>query len=105
MQDVTPRPTIPNIIKLSDDELDAVLRAELPLDPDLHDAFLRGVYAELTLCREIGPGVVYRVAREQQARLFRSPISDQNGVGRAGVGKYAKPTTFARAREHRGADA
>jgi hypothetical protein len=81
----------PDIIKLSDEELSAILRAALPLDPDLHDEFMRNVYAELATCREIGPGVVYRVAREQQAKLYR-PVSEDRTGTRQGTGKYSRPT-------------
>ena len=60
-------------LKLSDSELDAVMAAARPLDVSLRDAFLQQVASALQGCREIGPGVVYRVAAETQRRFFEPP--------------------------------
>jgi hypothetical protein len=56
-------------IKLSDAELDCVMAAARPLAVEMRDPFLRAVALELQGCREIGPGVVHQVGREQQ-RIF-----------------------------------
>jgi hypothetical protein len=56
-------------IRLTDDELSAVLAAARPLDVRMRDPFLRAVAHELQGCSEIGPGVVHQVCREQQ-RVF-----------------------------------
>jgi hypothetical protein len=77
------------VIRLSDSELDAIMSAAAPLDRDLRDPFLRAVADELARHETIGPGTVYRVAREQQGKFFRPPISDEHG-SRAGIGKYAR---------------
>jgi hypothetical protein len=77
------------VIRLSDSELDAIMSAAAPLDRDLRDPFLQAVAAELARCETIGAGTVYRVAREQQRKFFRPPISDEHGPNR-GIGKYAR---------------
>jgi hypothetical protein len=56
-------------LKLSDDEMAAILAAARPLSIELRDPFLRAVALELQGCREIGPGVVHQICREQQ-RVF-----------------------------------
>jgi hypothetical protein len=48
-------------LKLTDDELDAVLAAARPLDVGDRDAFLQAVAAALQSEGKIGPGVVRRV--------------------------------------------
>jgi hypothetical protein len=56
-------------LALSDSELDADLAAARPLPVECRDAFLQSVASALQGCREIGPGVVHQVCREQQ-RIF-----------------------------------
>jgi hypothetical protein len=71
-------------LRLSDDELTAVMAAARPLPVERRDAFLQEVAAELGHCNEIGPGVVHRVCAETQRRFFDPP-----DLGRAsGLGKY-----------------
>jgi hypothetical protein len=70
-------------IRLSDSELDAVMAAARPLPVDRRDAFLQAVAAELR-GREIGPGVVYRVAAQVQREFFDPPDLSRAG----GLGKY-----------------
>jgi hypothetical protein len=60
-------------IKLSDDELSAVLAAARPLPVDLRDPFLHAVAHELSGRAEVGPGVVHRVCRELQRQFFSPP--------------------------------
>src|SRR5262245_6851386 len=77
------RPSPMPIIRLSDDELSAVMAAARPLDPDLRDPFLRAVASALQGKAEIGPGVVARTCAELQRQFFDPP-----DLGRASVGKY-----------------
>ena len=60
-------------IRLSDDELDAVLAAARPLAVERRDAFLQQVATGLQACTEIGPGVVYRVVAATQRAFFNAP--------------------------------
>ena len=57
------------MVKLTDDELDAVMSAARPLQIDMRDAFLHAVAHELGGYQEVGPGIVHQVCREQQ-RIF-----------------------------------
>jgi hypothetical protein len=52
-------------LRLSDDELDAVMAAARPLARDQRDAFLHAVAHALS-GQEIGPGTVARTCRELQ---------------------------------------
>jgi hypothetical protein len=63
-------------IELSDDELSAVLSAARPLPSERRDEYLQAVAAALQNCREIGPGVVYRVVAEMQRAFFHPPVLD-----------------------------
>jgi hypothetical protein len=70
-------------IKLSDDELSAVMAAARPLAIERRDAFLQQVAASLQGCGEIGPGVVYRVVAETQRAFFDPPdLSRSRDVSR-----------------------
>jgi hypothetical protein len=60
-------------IKLSDDELNAVMAAARPLDVRVRDAFLQQVASELARCDEVGPGVVHRVCAAAQRAFFDAP--------------------------------
>jgi hypothetical protein len=75
-------------IKLTDDELTAVMAHARPLDPDLRDPFLRSVANALQGQAVIGPGVVARVCAEMQRQFFTPP---DLSVGAAGRGsKYRR---------------
>jgi hypothetical protein len=54
------------IVRLTDDELDAIMSAARPLEASRRDAFLQHVASSLKHCGELGPGVVYRVVAEVQ---------------------------------------
>jgi len=56
-----------------------------PLTPPDRDRFLPDVTAELECYREIGPGIVARVVRETQHKVFAPPI-----LGSKAVGKYGR---------------
>jgi hypothetical protein len=71
-------------IKLTDDELDAVMSAARPLAVERRDAFLQQVAAELR-GREIGPGLVHRVVAQVQREHFDPPVFGSNGEA-----KYSK---------------
>jgi hypothetical protein len=60
-------------IKLSDDELSAVMAAARPLDVRVRDAFLQQVADELARCDVVGPGNVARICREVQRQFFDPP--------------------------------
>jgi hypothetical protein len=72
-------------LKLTDDELDAVLAAARPLDVGDRDAFLQAVAAALQGAGEIGPGVVHRVCAELQRRFWDPP-----DLHAAGASKYRR---------------
>jgi hypothetical protein len=60
------------MLKLSDDEMDAILRAAGPIDVDRRGAFLEAVAGELAGRTEVGEGVVFRICRDLP-RAGRSP--------------------------------
>jgi hypothetical protein len=64
-------------VRLSDDELTAVMRAAQPIAIDQRDAFLRRVASELARCDEVGPGVVYRICTAAQKELMDYPIFEK----------------------------
>src|SRR5262245_36256880 len=73
-------------IRLSDSELNTVMRAAAVLNIADRDPFLRAV-AESLAGRELGDGIVARVCAEAQKRFWRPPELD----GRpAGLSKYAR---------------
>ena len=65
-------PMKPVPLALSDDQMDAVLLAAGPLDPDLRSDFLRDVAAALRGC-ELGDGAVARVCAGVQRRYLVPP--------------------------------
>jgi hypothetical protein len=61
-------------LKLSDAELDVVMRAAAPLPYHTRDAFLQQVASTLARYNgDLGPGVVFRVARDVQRIYFDAP--------------------------------
>jgi hypothetical protein len=60
-------------LALTDSELDQIMAAATPIDPDRRDSFLRAVASELARCPEVGPGSF------QFARLLRSRPSGVRG--------------------------
>jgi hypothetical protein len=61
---------IPEPLRLTDAELDAIFAAARPLDVGDRDGFLQEVARELASCGEIDPGVVHRVCAVVQRRFF-----------------------------------
>jgi hypothetical protein len=66
-------------IRLSDSELDAVMRAAGPLAVERRDAFLQQVASALQGCGEIGPGVVHRICSEAQRAHLDPPDLSADG--------------------------
>jgi hypothetical protein len=64
------------MLKLTDTELDIVLRAAKPLDVRARDAFLQEV-AGLAALPERGDGAVYRVVAEIQRRHWHPPYDSR----------------------------
>jgi hypothetical protein len=72
------QPAMPPL-KLSDEELTAVMQAAQPIAVDRRDAFLRQVAAALQSCGEVGPGIVHRVLVETQRVFFDPPDFARSG--------------------------
>lgn len=73
------------LLRLSDEELAAIMDAAGPLPYRVRDAFLQEVAGELSRCNgDIGPGTVFRVVREQQKKFFDAPTLDHGHS----AGKY-----------------
>jgi hypothetical protein len=68
-------------IRLTDDELDAVMSAAQPIAIERRDAFLQAVAAELR-GREVGPGLVHRVVAQVQREFFDPPLETRSGTGK-----------------------
>ena len=60
-------------LNLSDDELDQILAASMPLDRDRRAPFVEAVTAELATCPLLGPGVVHRAIVNQQRHFYDPP--------------------------------
>jgi hypothetical protein len=65
---------MPAPIALTDAQLDAVIRACAPLQPDVRASFLERV-AEYLRDREIGDGAVYLAIARAQKEFFDAPLS------------------------------
>jgi hypothetical protein len=61
------------VLRLTDAQLDAVLRAAQPLAPADRGAFLEALAQALAGYQEIGDGQLYVVIREVQRRHFDPP--------------------------------
>lgn len=64
-------------LKLTDDQLSAVMRAAAPLAQNVREDFLETLAARLCGLRELGNGVVFRVIREVQAEFWEPPRDEQ----------------------------
>jgi hypothetical protein len=73
-------------IRLTDEELAAILVAARPLPIDLRDPFLQAVAHALSGKKMIGPGVVHQVCREQQRVFMNGAWPDLSRA--AGTSKY-----------------
>jgi hypothetical protein len=69
-------------IRLTDDELSAVMAAARPLDVAQRDGFLLEVAASLQACDVVGPGTVHRICAETQRRFFDPPNLEHVGYSK-----------------------
>ena len=58
-------------VRLTDDELSAIMLACQPLAPEARDGFLQAVAQGLSSCAEVGPGSVHRAIVSGAARAFQ----------------------------------
>jgi hypothetical protein len=63
-------------LRLSDSQLDAIMRAAQPLPVHMRDGFLKAV-AERLRGQELGDGEVGRAIREVQSKFFDPPILER----------------------------
>jgi hypothetical protein len=70
-------------IRLTDSQVEQILRAAAPLAPEDRSAFLAYV-AEALHGKALGDGVDFRVTREIQERYFRPPEFAPGGSGKYG---------------------
>lgn len=66
------------MLRLSDEQIDALTRIAAPLSPTDRQSFLQDVARELN-GREIGPGILHRIAVECQRRYWSPPAIDGHG--------------------------
>ena len=69
-------------LKLSDDELNAILAAGDQIAVDRQGAFLERIAELLRGCAEIGPGAVNRAIRQAAAEYFDAPTLAEETRGR-----------------------
>ena len=69
-------------LRLTDDELTAVMSAAAPLDVAMRDVFLQQVATSLGGYREIGPGLVHRICAETQRQFFTPPDLTKTNVSK-----------------------
>ena len=66
-------------IRLSDDQMPAVLAASTPLPPDLRAAFLETCAREISALPMVGDGALHRVIMQVQRQYFDAPdLSDRH---------------------------
>ena len=77
-----PLPSRP--LRLSDDQLGAIMRLAAPLQPQCRDVFLRILAHELRDRRDVGDGELHRIAAEviKSYRLFDPPELDSGRMPR-----------------------
>jgi hypothetical protein len=64
-----------SLVRLTDQELDAVFESARVLPPRDRDLFLQLLAQELDKQQELGPGLIARIARDLQRSLFAPPLS------------------------------
>jgi hypothetical protein len=69
---------MPRPIALTDEQLDALMRAAQPIAPVNRSAFLQAVASALR-DREIGDGAVYLAICQAQRQLWRPPVLERAG--------------------------
>jgi hypothetical protein len=68
-------------IALTDEQMDAVMRAAAPLLPQDRSAFLEEVARELAVLPEVGNGSLHQVIARVQQRHFTPPSEHGNYAG------------------------
>ena len=66
-------PRMSKPVRLTDDELSAIMLACQPLAPEARDGFLQAVAHSLSTCAEVGPGSVHRAIVSEQREHFSPP--------------------------------
>jgi hypothetical protein len=61
------------MLSLSDAELAIITELAAPIAPSLRDAFLKSVAVVLAQCATREPGLVYRLAKDEQRRFLEPP--------------------------------
>jgi hypothetical protein len=74
----SPPDELPQPVRLTDEQMSAILAASHPIAPARRSAFLADVARELAALREIGDGALHRVIMAAQKRYF-----DPSGSGHA----------------------
>jgi hypothetical protein len=69
-------------VRLSDDELSAVMAAARPLAVEMRDPFLQAVAHALSARDVIGPGTVHQVCRDLQRQFFDPPDLEHVGASK-----------------------
>ena len=64
-------------VKLTDDEMSAVIIAAQPIPIGRRDAFLQDVAKFLRGCAEVGPGHVHRAIEQAQRAHFDPPMETE----------------------------
>jgi hypothetical protein len=80
----------PPALRLSDTQLDAIMRLAQPLAPQCRDVLLRILAHELRDRRDVGDGELHRLARTiiSDNHLFDAPLETE--PGHRSVGKYGR---------------
>jgi hypothetical protein len=60
-------------VALSGADLESVMTAAAPIQPQDRDGFLQAICAELAKYPEVGPGLILRVIRQTQREYFDPP--------------------------------
>jgi hypothetical protein len=68
------------MLRLSDSEMDIVMRAARPLQVDDRDAFLQDVAKHLAAMPHLGDGIVHRVCAEVQRQHWDPPRIEPDPV-------------------------
>jgi hypothetical protein len=68
------------MLRLTDTELDIVMRAAHPLDVSRRDEFLQAVAERLATIPERGDGIVFQVCREIQRDFWEPPVFGPTAV-------------------------
>jgi hypothetical protein len=80
----------PDVLRLTDQQISAIMAAARPLERGHREAFLEEVAAMLQKYPEVGDGQLHQLLREVQRKHFDAPLSTAQEPRRGlGHGKYA----------------